>query len=89
MKAYIAKQRHLKKDVGKNQNLKSISTLTDAIRAKQARKELLSLAFESANKTANNFSEIDKTSKLSQIATQGSKLSKIGDRLQPPTRNTR
>ena len=40
MKAYRAKQRQLKKDVGKNQ--KAINTLTDAIRAKKARNELLS-----------------------------------------------
>ncbi len=39
--------------------------------------KLLSLAIESANKTANKFSEIDKTSKISQIATVGSKLSQI------------
>ncbi len=59
--------------MGKNQ--KAISTLTDAIRAKKARKELLSLAVASANKTADTFSEEDKTSRLSQIATIGSKLS--------------
>ena len=51
MKAYRAKQRQLKKDVGKDH--KAISTLTDAIRARKAKKELLSLATEKANKTAN------------------------------------
>lgn len=87
MKAYRAKQRQLKKDVGKTQ--KSVNTLTDAIRARKARKELLALAIESANKTANKLSEIDKTSKLSQIATLGSKLTEIGDRLQQPPKNKR
>ena len=67
MKAYRAKQRQLKKDVGKNQN--AINTLTNAMKAKKARQELLSLAIERANKTANKFSEIDKSSNLSQIAT--------------------
>ena len=36
MKAYRAKQRQLKKDVGKDH--KAISTLTDAIRARKAKK---------------------------------------------------
>jgi hypothetical protein len=62
MKAYGAKQRQLKKDVGKNQN--SINTLTNAIKAKKARQEFFSLAMERANKTANEFAEIDKTSHL-------------------------
>jgi hypothetical protein len=35
MKAYRAKQRQLKKDLGKNQ--KTISTLTDAIKAKKSK----------------------------------------------------
>ncbi len=52
------------------------NTLTGAIRAKKARKELLSLAIESANRTAIKLSETDKTSKLLQNATVGSKLSK-------------
>ena len=51
MKAYRAKQRQLKKEVETKQ--KSINTLTDAIRARKARKELSSLAIEKANKTAN------------------------------------
>jgi hypothetical protein len=87
MKAYRAKQRQLKKDVGKNQ--KSVNTLTDAIRARKARKELLSLAIESANKTANKFSEIDKTSYLSQAATVGSNLTEIGEKLEQPRRSKR
>ena len=82
MKAYRAKQRQLKKDVGKTQ--KSVNTLTDAIRARQARKELLALAIENANKTANKLSEIDKSSHLSHVATVGSKLTEIGNRLQQP-----
>ena len=49
MKVYRANQRQLKKEVAK----KSMNTLTDAIRARKARKELLSLAIEKANKTAN------------------------------------
>ena len=49
MKVYRAKPRQLKKEVAK----KSMNTLTDAIRARKARKELLSLAIEKANKTAN------------------------------------
>jgi hypothetical protein len=89
MKAYRPKQRQLKKDVGKNQDQKTISTLTDAIRARNARKELLSLAIESANTTANKLSGIDKTSHLSQIATIGSKLSEIGEELQPPPKSKR
>ena len=51
MKAYRAKQRQLKKEVETKQ--KSINTLTDAVRARKARKELSSLAIEKANKTAN------------------------------------
>ena len=87
MKAYRAKQRQLKKDVGKNQN--AINTLTNAIKAKKARQELLSLAIERANKTANKFSEIDKTSHLSQAATVGSNLSAIGEKLQQPPKSKR
>ena len=51
MKEYRAKQRQLKKEVEIKQN--SINTLTDAIKARKARKELASLAIEKANKTAN------------------------------------
>ena len=51
MKAYRAKQRQLKKEVETKQ--KSINTLTDAIKARKARKELSSLAIEKANNTAN------------------------------------
>ncbi len=41
MKAYRAKQRQLKRDVGKNQ--KTVNTPTDAIRARKAKQELLLL----------------------------------------------
>ncbi len=65
-------------------NHKSINKLTDAIRARKARKELLALATENANKTADKLSEIDKTQHLSQIAKVGSKLSEIGEKLRQP-----
>ncbi len=45
LKAYRAKQRELKKNIGRS---KAVNTLTDAIRARKARKALLSLAIESA-----------------------------------------
>ena len=82
MKAYRAKQRELKKNTGKSHNPKAVNTLTDAIRARKARKELLSLAIESANKTANKLSEIDKNSLYSQMATVGSNLTAIGEKMQ-------
>ncbi len=63
------------------------NTLTGAIRAKKARKELLSLAIGSANRTAIKLSETDKTSKSLQNATVGSKLSKKGERLQQVPKN--
>ena len=44
-----------------------MNTLTDALRARKAKKELLSLAIENAIKTANTLSGIDKTSYLSQL----------------------
>ncbi len=53
-------------------------SLIYAIRARKARKELLSLAIEHAKKTATKLSGIDKTSHLSQIGTIGSKLLDIG-----------
>jgi tRNA nucleotidyltransferase (CCA-adding enzyme) len=81
MKAYRAKQRELKKNIGKNQNQKSINTLTDAIRARKARKELLSLAIERANQPEPK-SSIDKTSLYSQMATAGSNLEAIGEKLE-------
>ncbi len=82
MKAYRAKQQELKKDMGKNQNQKIINTLTDAIRARKARKELLWLAIERANKTANKLAGIDKTSLYSQLATVGSNLWAIAEKMQ-------
>ena len=84
MKAYRAKQRQLKKDVGKSQN--AINTLTNAIKAKKARQEL---AIQRANKIANQFSEIDKTSHLSQVATVGSNLSAIGEKMEQSPKSKR
>ena len=69
-------------DVGKNQNQKIVDTLTDAIRARKSRKELLSLAIESVNKEASKLSEIDKTSHLSHLATIRKNLSAIGEKIQ-------
>ena len=54
MKQYRANKKALKLDVEKKQ--KAVNTLTDAIRASKAKKEELSLAIESANKTANKLS---------------------------------
>ena len=82
MKAYRAKQRELKKNMGRSQDPKAVNMLTDAIRARKARKELLSLEIERANKTANKLSGIDKNSLYSQIATVGSNLSAIGETMQ-------
>ncbi len=57
MKQYRANKKALKLDVEKKQ--KAVNTLTDATRcyksrARKAKKELLSLAVEKANKTANH-----------------------------------
>ena len=82
MKAYRAKQRELKKNMGRSQDPKAVNTLTDAIRARKARKEIQSLAIERANKTANKLSEIDKKSLYSQFATVGSNLEAIGEKLE-------
>ncbi len=71
MKQYRANKKSSKSDVDKKP--KSINTLSHAIRARKARKELLSLTNENANKTADKWSGIDKTSQLSKIATLGSK----------------
>ena len=87
MKAYRAKQRQLKKEVETKQ--KSINTLTDAIRARKAKKELLSLAIENANKTANKLSGIDKTSHTAQIAKIGNKSSAIGEKMQQEPRRSK
>ena len=65
MKQYRANKKSVKLEVEKKQ--KSMNTLTDAIRARKAKKELLSLAIENAIKTANKLSGIDKTSYLSQL----------------------
>ena len=53
MKAYRAKQRQLKKDVGKNQT--AINTLTNALKAKKARQELLSLALKELIRQQTDF----------------------------------
>ena len=64
--------------------MQSINTLTDAIRARRAKKELQALAIESAKKTANKLSGLDRSSQLSQIGIVGSKLSEIGEKLEQP-----
>ena len=61
MKQYRATKKALKLDVEKKQ--KSVNTLTDAIKARRARKELQTLAIEQANKTADTLEEIGKTTK--------------------------
>ena len=55
MKEYRAKQRQLKKELDQKQ--KSVNTLTDAIKARKARKEIQQKAIEKANKTAQVFEE--------------------------------
>ncbi len=50
MKQYRSTKKALKKDI-ETKN-KAITTITDAIKAKKARKELKALAIEKANKTA-------------------------------------
>ena len=82
MKQYRANKKSVKLEVEKKQ--KSMNTLTDTIRARKAKKELLALAIESANKTANKLTGLDRSSQLSQLGTVGSKLTEIGDRLQQP-----
>lgn len=89
MKEYRAKQRQLKKDVGTKPNQKTVNTLTDAIRARKAKQELLALAIESANKTANKLSGIDRSSQLSQLGTIGNRLLEIGEKLQQPPKSKR
>jgi hypothetical protein len=70
--------------------LQSINTLTDAIRARKAKKELQALAIESAKKTANKLSGLDRSSQLlSQIGTVGSRLSEIGEKLEQPPKSKR
>ena len=61
MKQYRATKKALKLDVEKKQN--AVNTLTDAIRARSARKELQTLAIEQANKTADKLSEIVENAK--------------------------
>ncbi len=61
MKQYRATKKALKLDVEKKQN--AVNTLTDAMKASRARKELQTLAIEQANKTADKLAEIGKTAK--------------------------
>ena len=61
MNQYRATKKALKLDVEKKQN--AVNTITDAIRARSARKELQTLAIEQANKTADKLAEIGKTAK--------------------------
>ena len=86
MKQYRANKKSLKLEVEKKQ--KSINTLTDAIRARKAKKELLSLAIENANKTANKLSGVDKASHIAQIAKIGNTLSAIGEKMQQEPRRS-
>ena len=59
MKQYRATKKALKLE--KKQN--AVNTITDAIRARRARKELQTLAIEQANKTGDKLAEIGKTAK--------------------------
>ncbi len=79
----------MKKNVGKNQNLESMNTLTDAIRARKANNEFLALAIDNAKKTTNKLSGLDRSSQLSQLGTVGSRLSEIGERLEQPPKSKR
>jgi hypothetical protein len=56
MKEYRAKQKQFKKNVEKKQ--KSLNTLTDAMKERNTRKELQTLAITKANETANKLTEI-------------------------------
>ena len=70
MKEYRAKQKRLKEDIQKKQ--KSSDLITNAIKARNARKELQRLAIEKANKTADKLKEIGKTAK--EITSEGRTL---------------
>ena len=61
------------------QNQKAVKTLTGAIRARKAKKGLLALAIEIANKAANKLSGIDRTSQLSEKGTVGNRLFELGE----------
>ena len=65
MKEYMKQRRQ--KDKQEKNKTKSNSTLTDAIRARKARQELLKRAIEKANKTSNDLSS---TYNTSQVAVQ-------------------
>ncbi len=58
---YRATKKTLKLHVKKKQN--AVNTLTDAMKARRARKELQTLAIEQANKTPDKLAEIGKTAK--------------------------
>jgi len=61
MRQYRARQKQLKNLVETKQ--KSINTLTNAIKARKARQELLSLAVARANKTAEKLTEIQQNAR--------------------------
>jgi len=61
MRQYRARQKQLKNLVETKQ--KSINTLTNAIKARKARQELLSLAVARANKTADKLTEIQQNAR--------------------------
>lgn len=61
MKEYRRKQAQLKKELEKKQ--KSINILSDAIKTKKAKKEIITAAITKANKTADKLSEIGKNAK--------------------------
>ncbi len=70
MKQYRASKKQIKTQIEQKQ--KSINTLTDAIKARKARQELLSRAIVKANDTALLLEEQSKTNKqlLNNIKTQ-------------------
>ena len=70
MKEYRAKQKRLKEELEKKQ--KSSDLITNAIKARNARKELQRLAIEKANKTANKLEEVGKKAK--EIISEGRTL---------------
>jgi hypothetical protein len=70
MKEYRRKQSQLKKEVEKKK--KSTNILSDAIKARKARKELQTAAIEKANNTAKKLEEIGKTAK--EIISEGRTL---------------
>ncbi len=55
----MSNKKAVKLDVEKKQN--SVNTITDALKARRARRELQTLAIEQANKTADKLAEIGNT----------------------------